>query len=69
MFGGTESKLIGNDINILIPEVLNEAHNLFIKRFLAEGVPRKLGKLFYNLMKTADGYLIPIEQNLNIIYH
>ena len=43
-----------------MPSEIKEHHENFIKRFFAEGKPRKIGTTYSNFLKTYQGYLAPI---------
>lgn len=43
IYGADSSSLIGQNINILMPSPLAQNHELFIKRFVSEGIPHKIG--------------------------
>ena len=41
------------NINELMPKQISENHDKFIKRFLKDGIPRKMGETFPNFMKNS----------------
>ena len=55
------SKLTGKNITLFMPEIIAENHDSFISRFFSDGIPRKMGSLYNNLMKNFEGFLVPIE--------
>ena len=52
-----------------MPTQISENHDSFIKRFLQDGTPKKIGRTYPNFMKNSEGYIFPISQHLSLIFH
>src|SRR6266571_8403967 len=67
LFGSTRAELLGQSIEMLVPERLRKAHSGHRARFFAAPGPRQMSALqdLYGLAK--DGREIPLEIGLNPI--
>jgi len=65
LFGYTRDELLGQPVEILIPEELRVAHMLSRKQYYARPVTRPMGKGLALLGRHKDGSRIPVEISLS----
>lgn len=61
MFGYTASEAVGNNISMLMPEPYRSAHDSYLARYLASGVPRIIGIGRIISGQRKDGGVFPIK--------
>ena len=64
LFGYTSGEAMGNQVSLIIPERLWDAHSQGFKRILGRGEPRILGKSVEVSARRKDGEEFPIELSL-----
>jgi PAS domain S-box-containing protein len=64
MFGHARSELLGQPIEVLVPEQLRERHRGHVARFLAEPSARPMGSGMSLIGQRADGSQFPVEVSL-----
>ncbi len=68
LFGYTKEEIIGQSIDILMPENERKQHNEYINEYFMNISPRPMGsagRLFYALKK--NGEIFPVDINLNYL--
>jgi PAS domain S-box-containing protein len=69
MFGYTAAEMIGQRVNMLMPEPHQEAHDRYIARYLLTGEKRILGTSREIDARRKDGTLVPTELAVSEIEH
>lgn len=67
LFGYTQQQLLGNSINLLLPEGLREKHQHYIDNFMDNPIKRKMGMEKELKGRMSDGRTFPLEVGLNPI--
>ena len=65
LFGYSRGELIGQEVEILIPERFRVGHRELLDSFFASASPRRTGKTCEILGKRKDGTEFPIELGFN----
>lgn len=65
LFGYARSELVGQDLEILIPDRLRGGHSVHVARFLANPLARPMGTGLELFGRKRDGSEIPIEVSLS----
>ena len=60
LLGTSEDVIIGESVVNIMPELVRMNHELFIKRFQQEGMPRIFGKVRNIHIKDFNDYIIPV---------
>ena len=68
LLGTSEDVIIGESVVNIMPELVRINHELFIKRFQQEGMPKIFGKVRNIHIKDFNDYIIPVQFFLNFHY-
>lgn len=69
MLGYTELEMIGQNVAMLTPSAIRTEHDNFIKRFLAGGEPKVIGRGREVEALHKEGYLVPVHLAINAIHN
>ncbi|CDW78804.1 pas domain s-box family protein [Stylonychia lemnae] len=64
-----EEAIIEKSVKQIMPELICHNHELFIRRFLAEGLPRFIGRVRTIFIKDFSGYIKPVQFYINFHYN
>ncbi|MCX4189616.1 response regulator [Methylophaga sp. OBS3] len=67
LFGYQREELIGQPIELLLPDALKEAHKRHVANFVAKPVARSMGQNMDLLARAKEGFYIPVEISLSPI--
>ncbi|AUO00046.1 hypothetical protein C0V70_18435 [Bacteriovorax stolpii] len=68
IFGYEESELVGQPIEMLVPEEFKKPHPLFVKSYVANPVPRAMGIGRELFGRHKSGKFVPVEIGLQPVY-
>lgn len=68
IFGVSEEKIIGESVLNIMPENVRLHHDLFVKRFQQEGMPRIFGRVRNLFVKDFNNYIVPVQFYINFHY-
>ena len=69
VLGYTQADLLGQNINIIVPEPHHQAHDGYLQRYLKEGTPKVIGFTRQLQARKQDGSLIPIDLAVSEVKH
>lgn len=59
VFGVSEDRIIGQSVANVMPDMIRSHHDLFIKRFKLDGMPRMFGRVRNQFIKDFQDYVTP----------
>eukprot|EP01022_Parablepharisma_sp_SALTPOND_P014817 TRINITY_DN205_c0_g1_i1.p1 TRINITY_DN205_c0_g1~~TRINITY_DN205_c0_g1_i1.p1 ORF type:complete len:1819 (+),score=126.85 TRINITY_DN205_c0_g1_i1:1558-7014(+) len=68
LFGFAKSEIIGQNIELIIPDFYDAHHQYFINRYFETGRQRTIGKMFHNFATHKSRYLLPVNILLKHYY-
>jgi len=68
MFGYKASRIIGNSVNLLMPEPYASEHDGYIRNYMKTRKPKVMGRFRELEARRCDGSLVPIEIEANDLY-
>lgn len=68
IFGVSEERIIGESVLNVMPENVRMHHELFVKRFQLEGMPRIFGRVRNLFIKDFNNYIVPVQFYINFHY-
>ncbi len=60
IFGVSEDSILGESVINIMPESVRMNHDLFVKRFQLEGMPRMFGRVRNMFVKDFQEYIVPV---------
>ena len=68
LFGMSEERIIGESVINVMPEQTRLHHELYIKRFQHDGMPRIFGRARNVFVKDFNDFIIPVQFYINFYY-
>ena len=56
----SEEDIIGKPASMIMPELIRVNHETFVKRFMQDGLSRKIGKVQNAFVRDFRGYIKPV---------
>lgn len=64
----SEEEVIGKSALMIMPELIRANHDLFLKRFMQDGLTRLIGKVRNTYVRDFKGYIKPVQFFMNFYY-
>jgi PAS domain S-box-containing protein len=64
----SEEDVIGKSSANIMPELIRIHHDLFVKRFMQDGLTRNVGKVRNQYIRDFKGYIKPVQLFINLYY-
>jgi PAS domain-containing protein len=68
IFGVSEEQIVGESVINIMPEMTRDHHEMFIKRFHYDGMPRLFGRVRSIFIKDFNDFVVPCQFFLNFFY-
>lgn len=68
IFQVPEERIIGESVMNIMPETIRMNHDMFIKRFQQDGMPRIFGRVRNMFVKDFKDYIVPVQFYINFHY-